>query len=457
MNFQASVGISIAHDRVSLVYLKRSLKGIRLVGQAVHQLEPGEGGQQAGQVARLVDDFFNAHEILSADIFLGIQRDLAIVRFLELPLAVRENLRGTLVYEMEKYIPLSVDDIYFDYQIIEADKDTGRMTVLLVAVRRAVIDAYLDVDNRLGTGLSGIEINTTALVNGLLHKPGSSREETHAFLFGGVDHFELGLVKKNRLCHSRHVTTGGEDEKLEPLVTESLDRLRKTAAPLPADLELVLLGEAAPQTAELVRERDDVRPVSVDLSRTGLLSDALVPAYGLAVKGLQKTAQEINLLPVDLRRKTSKMPYYTLVALAGLLLVAVIGWGASSMVYQRHTAAKLQSELERLSTAVEGVNQTRDRVNRLEKRMAALNVLRQRHVPALNILRELSEDVPPDAWFNRLYITVEKGDIEGYAESASALIPLLASSPLLDDVAFLSPITKDGNGKEKFRIGFTLR
>jgi len=37
------------------------------------------------------------------------------------------------------------------------------------------------------------------------------------------------------------------------------------------------------------------------------------------------------------------------------------------------------------------------------------------------------------------------------------LIPLLAASPLLKDVAFLSPITKGKDGKEKFRIGFKIR
>jgi hypothetical protein len=37
------------------------------------------------------------------------------------------------------------------------------------------------------------------------------------------------------------------------------------------------------------------------------------------------------------------------------------------------------------------------------------------------------------------------------------LIPLLAASPLLKDVAFLSPITKGRDGKERFRIGFKVR
>ena len=78
-------------------------------------------------------------------------------------------------------------------------------------------------------------------------------------------------------------------------------------------------------------------------------------------------------------------------------------------------------------------------------------------MPVLEILRQLSGEIPSDAWFTRFAIVDGKGDAEGYADSASALIPLLAASPLLGDVSFLSPITKDKDGKEKFRIGFTVK
>jgi general secretion pathway protein L len=87
----------------------------------------------------------------------------------------------------------------------------------------------------------------------------------------------------------------------------------------------------------------------------------------------------------------------------------------------------------------------------------ALNALRRRHVPVLEILRQLSDELPADAWFTRFSIVDGKGDVEGHADSASALIPLLAASPLLGDVSFLSPITKGKDGKETFRIGFTVK
>ena len=456
MNFQASVGINIECHRVSMVYLKRSLKGISLAGQAVRDLEKTEDADKAVEVAAVVNEFLHRHGIPSADIFLGIQRDQVILRYIELPLAVKENLRGTLVYEMERYIPLSVEDIYFDFQIVDEDRAAGKLKVLLAAARKAIIDPYLAPENRPGTGVSGIEINSTALVNCLSDQTVSSMASPRAFLLSRDGRLELGLVTNNRLTYSRCVATDHMIESSGRLVNDELDLLRKNMDSGPDSLEVILCG-SNDALADLVRGREDFSPGSMDLSRAGLSSDLLAPAYGLALRGMQKTPMAINLLPLALRKKVSKTPYYAMFVLAGLLVLAVLGWGMSNVLHQRHKIATLESELEQLGVEVAAVNRVRDRVNKAEERIEALNTLRRRHVPALNLLRELSGEVPPDAWFNRFYIAGDKGDIEGYADSASALIPLLASSPLVEDVSFLSPITKDSTGQEKFRIGFNLR
>ena len=191
--------------------------------------------------------------------------------------------------------------------------------------------------------------------------------------------------------------------------------------------------------------------------RTGIPSDVLAPAYGLALKGIQKVPMDINLLPVGLRKKVSKIGYYTMFVLAGLFILSILAWGGSNILHQKRVSDKLDSEIKQLSAEVASINRTQAKLKELENKIDAINTLRQRHVPALSILRDLSKEIPEGAWLDRLTFTDKGGEIEGYADSASALIPLLAASPLLKDVAFLSPITKGKDGKEKFRIGFKIR
>jgi len=74
------------------------------------------------------------------------------------------------------------------------------------------------------------------------------------------------------------------------------------------------------------------------------------------------------------------------------------------------------------------------------------------------VIKELSERIPKSAWLLRFAYS-DKGskiEIEGWADSASELIPLLEDSPLLKEVGFLSSITRSPAGKERFRIGLKL-
>jgi general secretion pathway protein L len=455
--FQASVGINIESNRVSLVCLKRSLKGLGLAAHAIYPLEKEDPEEKTAEIRKYVNEFLREHRILSADIFLGIRRDLTILRYIELPLAVKENLRGTLLYEMEKYVPLPVSDIYFDCQIIEEDKEANKLKILLIVVKKELIDPYLDLKNRFGAGISGIEINSTAFANYLSYKPNTPNVDTYAIVCLGSEHLELSLVKKRLLNYSRHVKIDKKGGSLQCLVLEELELLRKTLGPEQGRLEVVLCGPDADSVAELLKEREDIGLRPLELSGTGIPSDVLAPAYGLALKGIQKAPMDINLLPVGLRKKGGKSGYYTMFVLAGLFILSILAWGGGNILHQKRVSDKLGSEMKQLGTEVAGINRTQARLKELENKIDAINTLRQRHVPVLNVLRDLSKEIPNGAWFDRLAFTDKGGEIEGYADSASALIPLLAASPLLKDVAFLSPITKGKDGKERFRIGFKVR
>ena len=147
-----------------MVYLKASFRAVKLEAHAVHSLPADKNPEERLDTAKkMIRAFMTANRIASTDIYLSIPRDLAILRYIELPQAVKENLRDTLGYEMEKYIPFSTDDVYFDGQIISEDKTTGMLTVLLVAADRKALAPYVDLCADFGLGISGMEICATAL------------------------------------------------------------------------------------------------------------------------------------------------------------------------------------------------------------------------------------------------------------------------------------------------------
>ncbi len=289
MYFQASVGINIESTRVSLVYLKASLKGLCLAAHAVYPVENEDPEEKTAEIRKHVTEFLQEHRISSADIFLAIPRDLAMLRYIELPLAVKENLRGTLLYEMEKYVPLPVDGIYFDCQIIAEDKETNKLRVLLVAVKKEFIDPYVNRENPLGSGISGVEISSTAFVDYVSSQPDTASVDPLALLCLGNGHLEVGLVKKRFLVYSRYVRIDQPSRGAPQYpVLEELDLVRKSLPQEQGRLEVLVCGPDAAGVAEMLKGREDIGLRSPGLSGAGIPSDVLAPAYGLALRGSKR-------------------------------------------------------------------------------------------------------------------------------------------------------------------------
>ncbi len=159
MLFKSSIGIEINDLQINIIYLKGSFKGEKPPVTSSCRLEPGKSVQDRQlYIVSFVNGFIRENKISEADVFIGISAVHTMMREIEFPLAVRENLRTTLAYEIEKYIPISANDIHFDYQIISESKENETLKLLLVAVKEDVLAYYLEIAEGLDIGVSGIGI-----------------------------------------------------------------------------------------------------------------------------------------------------------------------------------------------------------------------------------------------------------------------------------------------------------
>jgi len=456
--FQTSIGIDIENDAVSIVYLKASFKGIQLAAHAVHSLEKEETVQEKLRAVKdIVRDFLEKNRIRSTDIFVGIPRGMSVLRYVEFPLTIKNNLRETLGYEMEKYVPFSPDEVYFDYQLVEEDKEKNRLKVLLVTIKKESLEPYIDLSRQLDIGLSGIEIGCTAMTNFFSLRENQPDQDPIVFGYLEHDNLEINIVSKGILNYSKLLRRPDDHGGFSGIIARELGPLRETLTKNNNKLDVILCGNG--QDIEPVHPQDmetwvELQPV--DLSRIALPSYTLIPAYGIALKGIRKVPMDINLLPQRSRKKAGKTGYYAMFGLAGLLILSVVAWGGGHLIRQRLYLDQLNQEIQRLGTDVRKIEQREKKCNVIEKRVDFLNDLMAGHVPFLKVIKDLTEKIPETAWLTRFTFTDKGIQIDGYADSASELVTYLDASPLFKDVVFLSPITKARNNKERFRIGFKL-
>jgi len=74
------------------------------------------------------------------DLDIHINESEVLTRQISLPASTEENLYEVIQYEMDRYTPFSKEDVYCDYQIEERIKDKELIKVLLIVIRKEILD-----------------------------------------------------------------------------------------------------------------------------------------------------------------------------------------------------------------------------------------------------------------------------------------------------------------------------
>jgi len=465
--FQTSLGIDINEKSVSMVCLKNSFRGVQLAAHAIYSLDMDVPLKEKLETAAgFVKEFMEENRIVSPDIFMGISREPAIFRIVEFPLAVKENLRETIRYEMEKYVPISVDDIFFDCQVLAEDKEQNLLKVLLIVVKKDALAPYLGFKDRLNVGISGIETGSTAVVNYLFHYS-IAAEGTYFVIMSKDGSLELGLIKDGLLNYSRFKSgennKSGEDNKnLCGLITDEVKALKDAAGYSDnGRIKAVYCGAVPGDKSgnEFVNGISSEAGIDMDflkLEAAGIPSSDLAPAFGLALKGLRKVPMQVNLLPDKLRKRPGRAGYYVMLVLTVLVALSVLLWSGGLIMSHRLVLNRLNAEIRHVGAQMANIEKIRKDSKEIEEKIDYLNALFCERISMLDVLKELSIRIPESAWVRDIKISQNDVKLDGHAQSASELIPLLEASPFFKDAVFLSAITKGKDGKEKFRIGLSL-
>ncbi|MDX9715030.1 MAG: type IV pilus assembly protein PilM [Dissulfurispiraceae bacterium] len=103
----------------------------------------------------------------SGDVNIGISgHSSVIVKKISLPLATYDELSATIISEAEQYIPFDISEVNLDFEILGAKKDEeDMMEILLVAVKKNVMDSYVEAVQQAGLNPVILDIDSFALSN----------------------------------------------------------------------------------------------------------------------------------------------------------------------------------------------------------------------------------------------------------------------------------------------------
>ena len=141
-----------------------------------------------------------------------------IVRFLNIVEMPEENLKNALRFEADKYIPFDIDNVLLDCQKLEdtAGLSKNEMKVILVAVKREVVDEHYRLLQRLGLQPAVIDVDVFALANAFEFSRRIAGEwdpegKVIALVDIGGKKTCINIMRGSESCFTREIYMGGND------------------------------------------------------------------------------------------------------------------------------------------------------------------------------------------------------------------------------------------------------
>jgi type IV pilus assembly protein PilM len=118
---------------------------------------------------RLVDsikELMKKSRIRAKNVVIGIAGHASvIIRRIVLPEMSEEELSESIKFEAEQYVPFDVEDVAIDFQILGPREEAGQMDVMLVAVKKDIVNEYTSVVKEAGLNPVVVDVNDFALGN----------------------------------------------------------------------------------------------------------------------------------------------------------------------------------------------------------------------------------------------------------------------------------------------------
>ncbi|RJR32941.1 MAG: hypothetical protein C4567_17595 [Deltaproteobacteria bacterium] len=433
-------------------------------GLTLVQVRKGFAGTQVAHLERLLreqrnldsletrlQEIVSSRGLANSPVNLAVSRDLGFFREAELPLAAAENLAQVVSYELDRFLPIPAERLYYGFQVIR-ETETG-IHLMLLALLREPVEECLELLTRVGLRPNSLEPGPAAAANAFSLLGGKLpaswlllREEQGAM--------ELTHIQGRTLSFSKLLRPKPGQRVGEALAAE-LRRLQEAGSP-PLALGLYGPMAAAPEITALARQENLAVVSPSGFTMQGLppekdLEAAALPAAGAALRGLGKVPVGINLLPPEERAAAGSTGFSLQKWLLLVLVALAFLWVGSLVVHKRVQLYQVDQELAKITPDVRQVEKQLEEARALAKQMQNLRRLEQ--TPnKLKVLKDLTQLIPEHTWLFNLRVSQQNLEMGGMSRSAADLIPLLEKSGWLTKTEFASPIVTDANKLEHFKI-----
>jgi len=269
---------------------------------------------------------------------LVVSRGQALLRDLELPAGSPDELVAMVRFQVEREMPLPIDQVRYSY--VETGRDAGKVRVQVAAVPREVLDPAVSAVEAAGIKVAGAYISSFGLLS-LYGKPDAA-----ALVEVANGEAEILVARGGRMELSR--TAPLDDAFSAQDIAQEIHRtLLSWAAKSPGqDVGKIVLAGEGPDADELARAVGKL--LSRDVAPQGPGNLQTATAAGVCAGLLRGAVMPDLLHPPVAMRKFTLTRQHRIAGLAGLVALMLFVWSQVALSGKRTELEKKRQQLDAL-------------------------------------------------------------------------------------------------------------
>ncbi|MBI5599529.1 MAG: type IV pilus assembly protein PilM [Deltaproteobacteria bacterium] len=302
------VALDIGSHSIKLVQLRQAKKGWELQKLGIAYLPPEaivDGSIiDSMTVTNAISGLIKEQGVKVKDVVSSLTGHSVIIKKVSLPAMTEEELAESIQWEAEQYIPFPMSDVNIDFQILgEHGEGKGQMEVMLVAVKKDVINDYTNVIKEAGLNPVVVDVDSFALENMMEINYTLAPGESVAMVNIGAGITSISVMAGGVTTFTRSIPMGGNQ------YTEEIQRSFNISF---KEAEDIKLGRAKPpgEPSELAGVMNAVSAnITMEVKRSvdfflggapgGVISRIFLCGGGAKVSGLRELMQERTDIPVE--------------------------------------------------------------------------------------------------------------------------------------------------------------
>jgi len=168
-------GLDISDLSLRIAKLKKRGKFFRLVSWGEAKIRPGiiEQGEIKDEdvLSGIIKQTLikvKGERIKTKYLIASLPEKKAFLQVIKMPKMKEEELKTSVPFEAENYIPLPIEKVYLDFQIVSSSNQIDHLDILIAALPKKIVDPYASCFKKAGLIPMALEVESQSIVRAVV-------------------------------------------------------------------------------------------------------------------------------------------------------------------------------------------------------------------------------------------------------------------------------------------------